>query len=503
MALQPLGNQRNYLQHIAQIVAQNPAVLNGAAQIGRFAGQQIREAYHNWQREYNRPRELQEYEGGEEHGDNKRLKDEMASNDTNMETGQVTASYSGYSGNNGGPRGSLVGNTESDPSYEKYYHEKQMGHSKKLKQLQLTWGISKYGPRNRLSGAQFPLLKWGTAGVGGQAVPGVCCIKSTDIYGNTTINAFTPYGNNQIHCDFSENVYSNAINFYLQDFVDNKLMNDSATKGFFLNYNKFRLLSFTIEITPYGRTESMLQYAPNVFNSGRGSNGWQSLLNADEKALFINYKHPWYEENDLPGYFIYRDIYNSYAETGGTIKTIPSSAQPEGNEDVMKREQYVIKNLDHNLTFVKDRESFSFTRTIKAQGNYYFDRKGILDNMKTPIGNIVNQLEGQIVDGSNIVKKNPEGFNLLIVPGRVKVEMFGEINLGGPNGGTTNGNGYLLIPALTTELLVKTTAKWEAFDYNYIDNQFVGFVSDPLEKAIFDYNVEKTITQAQLNRGIV
>lgn len=488
MALQPRHN-RNYLENIANVLAQNPAIINGAAQIGRFAGNQIRQAYHNYNREYN---EMREYE--DEENDTKRFKEDNV--ESTMET-NIQSSMTG-TGSSGGPRGSLTGNTVSNNSYEKYYHEKQYGHSKKLKELSFNWGMSVYGPRNKYSGFQFDIKKWGTTAL---SVPGLVTLQTALVYGNNEVNAFHPFGKNQIHLDWSEWVYSNALNFFLQDFIDNKLMNDSGTKGFFLNYNKFRLLSFTVELTFCGRTESMLQYAPNVYHSARNYNGWQTTLSQAEKEIFKNYKHPWYEEPDLPGYFVYRDVFNSYANTSNNIETIPPSSNPNAADDKMKREQYVIKNLDRNLTYVKDREKFSFTREVKPQGNYYFDKAGLIDNLKTNIGNIVNQLEGQIVDGSNIVRKNPEGFNILFVPGRCKVEMFGEINLGGESASGAIGNGHLLIPVLTTQVLMKTTAKWEAFDYNYTGIE-VGFTSDPLEKAIFDSNVERTIIQGQLNRGI-
>lgn len=498
-----IPQRRNYLANIANQIAQNPAIIQGAQQIGRFGAQQLREAYNNYNRE------VVNYEEAEEHGDNKRAKsEEMSANENNMDTGQADSSRMGNSSSNGGPRGAFVGNTQSITGYEKYYHEKQMGHSKKQKILFLTWGLSIYGPRNRVSGNAYPFLKWGTTGPNGLAIPGIVATRTVDIFGNSTINAFTPYGSSQNNTDFSENIYANAINFYLGDFIDNKLMDDSGRRGFFLNYNKFRLVSFTVHLTPKTRNESMLQHAPNVFNSGRGSNGWQGLLAPDEKGIFINYKHPWYEETENPGYFIHRDIFNSYSTTGGTIPIIPNSANANAGDDIIKREQFVIKNLDHNLTFIKSGETFSFTREIKAQGNYYFERAGILSNLKTPIGNIVNQLEGQIQDGSTIVKKNPEGFNILIVPGRAKIEMFGEIALGGTPAQTNPnvpenriGNGYLMIPAITTELIMKTTAIWEAFDYNYVDNS-VARMTDPLEQAIFESNVEATITKAHLNRGI-
>ena len=499
MANQIVRRQRNnYLQHFAAgagALVANPQIIQQAGNLGRFAGNQIREYVNNRQTEY--------YEGAEEHEDNKRMKQEE---DVNMESniGPEVAMSSTGSGSNGGYRGTLSGNTQTNIGYEKHFHERQYGHSKKLKLLNLSWGLSIYGPRHRLTGTRFPLLKFGTSGAaGGKAPPGLVCVQTAQIYGNPTVNPITPYGNNQTNIDFSENIYSNAVNFYLQDFLDNKLFDDSGTRGLFLQYRKYRLKSFTIEITPKTYHQNIIQFAPNVLNSARNTNGWETILSGDDKNIFVNYKHPWFEEGGDPGYFIHRDIYNTYSGVGGTIPLIPPSADPSSTtDDNNKREQYVIKNLDHNLTYVKSGESFSFTREINAQGNYYFDAEGLLKNMKTPIGNIVNALEGQITDGSNIVRKLPEGFNILIVPGKVRVEMFGEIWLGGQDKEKNMNNGYLLLPVLTTELMIKTTAKWECIDYNYANNTINRIAStvDPLEQAIFDYNCERSIQICQLNR---
>lgn len=489
------NNGNNYLQHFAQgagALVANPNVIRGAGQVGRFLGNRIRE--------YTRG---ERYEG-EERGNEMKRKQE---DEDEMESSNVdnTEMYSSTASSNGGPRGTLTGNTVTNYSYEDYYHERSSGHSKKLKLLMLTWGMSIWGPRDRVGGTKFPLLKYGTAGViGAKAPAGIVVLRTLSAYGNSSVNMFTPIGTNFQGYDFSECIYSNAVNFYLSDFLDNKLFSDSGTKGLFLQYRKFRLKSFTVQITPHTYHQNILQYAPNVIHSAINSNGWDSILTADEKKLFQTYKHPWYEEPGDPGYFIHRDIYNTYSGSNGSIPIIPNSAQPDSKEDdTAKREQFVIKNLDHNVTYIKSGESFSFTREVSAQGNYYFDTAGLLANLKTPIGNIVNQLEGQIAETSNIVKKNPEGFNILIVPGKCRVEMFGEINLGGTSSATAQGNGYLMLPSICTQLQIKTTAKWECFDFNYETNSFSGYMQpDPLEKAIFDYNVEKTITGAHLNRGI-
>lgn len=496
-----LPGGENRIARIINWIINNPdraqEIFNQAWQAGQDLANWGREQVNNI---LNQGGQIEDIEHEIDYADREsRRKEPVTQMEADSTTDTPQSLTSGSIGSNGGPRGKFVGNTQTTTGYEKYYHERQYGHSKKLKELMFTWGVSKYGPRNFLSGNAFPLYKWGTTGSGGKATPGIVAIKSTDIYGNATINPFTPYGENQQYVDFSENIYSNPLNFYLGDFLDNKLFNDSGTKGFFLNYNKFRLLSFTIELTPYGVAESLLHYAPNVFNSSRGTNGWEVLLTPEEKTIFQAYRTlPFDQEKTLPGYFIHRDVYNTYGGTTGIIPVVPESSLATSDDTKFKREQFAIKNLDHNLTFVKNGEKFSFTREIKPQGNYYMDRAGILNNLKTPISTIVNILEGQLDAGQSLVKKNPEGFNLLIVPGNCKVEMFGEINLGGA--GPSQGNGYLLIPVLNTTICLKTTAKWEAFDYNYTDNQ--NNFADPLEKALLDYSVEKTYTQAHLNRGV-
>lgn len=390
----------------------------------------------------------------------------------------------------GGHRGALTGNTQTNIGYEKHYQERTICYSKKLKLKRLNWGMSIYGPKDRDSGQRFTLRKWGTTGAGGKAVPGMV-VYSID---NANLaNPFENFGSNNPQLDLCESIYSNALNFKLSDFIDNKLLNNSNTKGIFTQFNKFRLKSFTIQIIPKSRNQSALQSATHILYNCRNKNGWENDLNDTEKAQF-NTKPAPYEHSYNPGYFIFRDQYTSYSDANNNIPLVPPDALADATgEDKFKREQFAIKNLDRNLTYVQDGETFSFTREINAVGGYYFDRQSLVNNFKTNIANIINVLEGQVTDGSSIVSKMMEGFNLLIVPGKCSVYPYGLIKI------NNSFSGYVVLPELTTELEIKTLATWEAFDYNYSDNFITNYV-DPLNQALFDYNISKSVELSQLNR---
>ena len=408
-------------------------------------------------------------------------------------------------GANGGFRGRFIGNTQTNFGYEKHYDERRVLNSKKVFSLNYNWGLSIYGRRNRIDGGVFPMTKWGTIGSGGKAVPGIVCIRASQFWTsqNENCNPFTPYGSTNTNFQLSENIYSNAINFYLGDFIDNKLLSDDGTKGAFLSYNKFRIKSFTVHFKLVSIPQNVSATTNHVLHNGRNNNGWEPQLNTNDKYEFQKVRLT--DSTDLftKGYFVYRDIYNSYANNQNLIPIIPPSAYAAATgDDAYKREQFVIKNLDSNLTYVKEGEEFSFTREINAQGSYYLDKAGILAHLKTSIGTIVASLEGQVQDSTNIVKKLPEGFNFLFVPGESDLEIYGEIGLGGPSGVPNVGNGYLCLVNLYSIMHVKTTAVWECFDFNYASTGPPTLFSDPLEKALIEFNMSRTIETGQLNRPI-
>lgn len=426
--------------------------------------------------------------------------EQMEADSTSQQvTPQNISAMGGIADANGGHRGTLAGNTQTNKGYEKHYHERQICYSKKLKLRNMTWGMSIFGPKDRDSGALFPFEKFGTVGSGGKATPGIVYVKASQIQGNDTINPFTPFGSNQVQNNFCENIYSNAINFKFKDFFDDKLLSDDGTKGIFKQYNKFRLLSFTIEIIPNSRYETITHMAANVLDSARNNNGFESTITAIEKAEFASTSLNFEDDQVDSGYFIYRDQYASYSDSNNNIPYVP----PDSKADVtsaskFRREQFVIKNLDHNLTYVKSGETFSFTRKIKPMGGYYFTRDSIIANKDTNIANIVNLLEGQVTTGTTIINKLLEGFNLLIVPGDVKIYFQGKVTI------TGSIVGYIPLVQLTTSLEIRTKATWEAFDYNYAENS-IQAISDsyqePLEKALFDYNITQSVELAQLNRS--
>lgn len=397
-----------------------------------------------------------------------------------------------------GFRGKFVGNTCDIPSYLKKYHETIECDSKKLRSLNLTWGVSIYSPKDRASLNQFPMYKWGEAS---SIIPGIPWISEKDLRGNPNINPFQPFGTGNIQSDFSENVYSNPINFKLGDFIDNKTLADDSSVGIGYNFNKFRLKSFTVEITTESRNLTIRDTVPNVLSNAIRYSGWYEQLPDGTKTIFdIGLAEQDYSRVKQ-GYFIFRDIFGTYADSSDSnIPLIPPESKGDQNaQDVVKRETYAIKNMDRNLTYIEDGEKFSFTREINPQGSYYMTSKNIKDNLKTNISKIVNLLEGQVLTDTNtIAKPLPEYFNLLICPAQCHVTQLGMIPMRTVN--RVVENGYLLLPKLITKIKMKTTARWEAFDFNYRGTQVPARMVDPLEQAIFDYNSEITLDVAKANR---
>lgn len=489
MALERRGRHHPYIPHVAAGAGAlvNPNVINGAQQVGRYMANQIRNYYDNYQ---SRNNDYEQENRGEQ----------MEADSTSQQvTPPSTMAMGGIADTSGGHRGVLAGNTQTNQGYEKHYHERQMCHSKKLKLKDMTWGMSIFGPKHFNTGNVFPLEKYGTTGQGGLAIPGLVYIKASSIQSNATINPFEPYGTNQTQANLCENIYSNAINFKFKDFFDNKLLSDDGTKGLFKQFNKFRLLSFTVEIIPNTRYESIAHTHPNVLDSAQNYNGFQGDLTEEEKEIFKSTSQRLEFEDVTTGYFIYRDQYTTYSDGNNNIPYVP----PDSKAEILvaskfRREQFAIKNLDHNLTYINSGETFSFTREIKPLGGYYFTRDSIIANKDSNIANIVNLLEGQVTTGTTVINKLMEGFNLLIVPGDVKVLPYGKIKI------KAGVDGYLFLPEIITTLEIRTKATWEAFDYNYAENSLQAMSAsyqEPLEKALFDYNITQSVELAQLNRS--
>lgn len=465
---------------------------------GDFIGNMARHTWDYWNEEgdFSRPAKWKKQDVEKMEAD--------STSGNQIEAPPTAQSLTSSMGSNVGFRGRFVGNTQTNYGYEKHYQERQMAYSKKLISMKYHWGLSNFGRKVR--GETPPTLKWGTSGVGGWASPGIICVRSSTFYGQNNTQGQTPFthwGTNMIGTNMSENIYSNALNLFLGDFLDNKLFSDDGKKGIFLSYNKFRLKSFTVHLKFRDIPQNITHTCNYICHNGRNNNGWQTTLTAEQKTEFQKTRLQDSTNNACNGYFVYRDIYNTYVNEKNIIPDIPNSALAvSGNtDDVHKREQYVIKNLDSNLTYVKKGEEFSFTREINAQGNYYLTKEGIKANLKTPIGTIIANLEGQVVDGSSIVKKLPEGFNLLIAPDECDIEYYGELTLGGASPETAIGNGYILFPNLSTTIHMKTTAQWECFDFNYSGIDVIQSFSDPLEKALLDYNMERTIEIGMINRN--
>lgn len=417
------------------------------------------------------------------------------SDDTNMEVGngdapQVRASM-GNSSNGGVYRGALVGNTQMNREREEHYLETLKCYSKKIRCYTYFWALSRWYN----SGDDLPLHPLGTTGATGKVMPGAVYLRTTDIW-NEALSYFNPNSLNN-RFNLNDKIYTNCINFTLDDFVDNKLLNDKQTsKGIFNNYSMFRLKNFTIKLVFKTQIGGLHHEAPWIMNKFYNDNGFTT----NDKRFESSYNPP-HTTHDRQRYYVYRDEQNDYlSPLALKITNVPDDATKNSTEkSKVSREMGTVKNLDKNLTIIEDGEEFSFTRNINAVGNYYITKDAITSNLDMNINNIVALLEGQTQ--SNFAKPMVEGFGILFGPENPVIDWHGEFKLQN----APEIKGYIPIVNSHTKVYVKTLATWEAFNFDHTSNPVtfrMGNIRDPLEDAINNYKLSSIIQETQLTKGI-
>lgn len=410
-----------------------------------------------------------------------------------------TTAKSGSGGSSApGPKGALIGKTQTHKGTEYYLHERQQCHSKKTRSLILLWHFTIWDQGNITANNVLKLYSYGTQGL--------TCLPHSEYVDNilSASNVAQPYlaqsvanSNNK---GFSDLVVSQALNFYLDDFFDKKLYNRVNQTGIFSNYNKLRLSSITVTITPRTYVGGTYDQAPWIFE--RSEAGLVTASGLFQDKNFNRFKvNTEMHEIDMD-YWVYRDLYGAYANSTSTL--IPTNyLESTGLKPAISRSARTISAHDNNLDYMSNKKPFSFTREVSSTGNYFISTATLQNNYGNPIHALINELEGQI-GTTSYINKFPEYLGLLIVPRQMPVQMIGPTII---KGGSAPGQyGYVVDAAYHTLLEVKFNAKWECFDYKHGD--YPGpttFVSnkevymDPLIFAEREFMAEKELFNMQNN----
>lgn len=419
-----------------------------------------------------------------------------------LDDGGGTAEASKTGASNGvGFRGKLTGNTQSHYGYEKHYHERVEAHSLQIRSWFFTWGISKWSKATNIGDRIDILRSWSR--------PGLVYALDEDIWNSTAnyLNAFMPF--QQSKNAITDNIYGNALNFYVGDFFDNKVLNDplssNTKKGVLNQYRKIRLKSFTITITPRTFKQNTCEANPWLFRKAE-----DEMVPFRANQSFSAYKH--ITDTD-PGelfnqdYWIYRDIYGYYQGNDGIIPSVPKdSFSTSTTEDSIPRTVHRLRAFDNQVEIMNNEKPFSFTRVLNPQGAYYLSPQNIWDNRKKPIANLVNELEGQTgLSTGSMINKFPEYFNCVFAPINPPMKIAANIIVSCKTDGTVTKYGIVPMVNVTTELHVKFQATWEALDFDHITIPITysnEIIYDPLFKAETDYKIETGQTYDKIILGI-
>lgn len=403
---------------------------------------------------------------------------------TSMDTGGATA-FAGGGSTGGGFRGKYIGEGQTNFGYEKYYHERVTGHSLKRRQYDFVWGMSKWLKPNLQGNSLFTMEYWG------QALPYID-------YGTTGGNAAVLAVDGSIENSICNQVYGNPVNFYIGDFFDNKLLSSSG--GIMRNYNKVRLKSFTIEISPHTTLQSTFDANPNpilVIEKDKvpfdGNRSFRKINN-------LNYR---VATDERQNYWIYRDIYGIYADslTSNITYAPTDSGTSSIGADSVPRTTHQIRAFDNNLGIMSSDKPWSFTREINSMGSYYLKPNDIYTNRKKNIAYIVNELEGQYVSDPNaMTKRLPEYFNIIFAPINPPIKNYVNIVISCDQSGANPRTGWIPMVNISTTLYVKLKAQWELFDYNHSENPVLYTVeTDPYYFADQDIKAAYALQESQKN----
>lgn len=365
-----------------------------------------------------------------------------------------------------GFRGTLSGNTTLHKGYAEHYHEIHELHSRKVKNYIYSWGFATADVN------LFSPLNYTTAI---PKIPGLAMFLTSNYTSQPSMMVLSRvnYGEypKQVGLnttvDIPSMVYTQAINVRIGDLLDNKLISGVPTSpGLMKNYNKFRLKHFEFEITPRTFWQSIPSMAPQAITTLGGNvlnpnTEWGSSLQGISSA-----RHG--HEIDMD-YWVLRDVYNDFTEAANPLDIPLESNEMKtiGVADNYSRTIRSIRNYDTYLTIMNNKQPFKFRREIATKGNYFysFDDIAALGATPTNVQFIVNALEGinSQVGGPNVL---PESFNILFGP--TQCPYFGSNEIRMRTAGAAGSYDNETIWAnITTEIYVKVTATWEAFDFNY------------------------------------
>lgn len=358
-----------------------------------------------------------------------------------------------------GFRGELHGATELHKEYAKHFHEIHDLHSRKVKNYSYTWGfatqdVNANSPLKKTN-IKIPGLATRVATIPGATVPLLMGYGQGNIP-NTLPNA----GGANTYTDPASMIYTQPINLRVVDFIDNKLI-DTTTPGIGLmsQYQKFRLRSFSIEISPRTFVNNILAMYPyDNFNNQIKIAPNSNVDNIIQKDI---------TEIDMD-YWVLRDVYNDFTTSAfpTVIPAIPPESENGASQDQYSRTIRSIRGMDTYLSIMNNKTPFKFTREVNTKGNYYYTQSDLANLMTTlaSIDVVVNALEG-ITGQPGGPNPLPEGFNLLFGPTQAPY-FYSNIALG-----TANQPDSFTEPTcwanITTELYVKFICNWEGFDFKY------------------------------------
>lgn len=386
----------------------------------------------------------------------------MSQMDTQMHAPEGASASNGGSTSGIGYRGAFHGPTSLHKGFAEHFHEIHPLASRKVKNYVHTWGFCT-NDANSLSP-----LTW-TTGLNPK-IPGLAQYPSTQYFQNV-INAgpgfeeyLRPGGPTAV--DIPSMVYTQSLNWSVPDILDNKLLSGLVNApGIMINYNKFRLKKFSVEISPRTFWQGLPQLAPQCITkfgaAVNPSTGWSPGLQGISSA-----RHG--HEIDMD-YWVLRDVYNDFTTdaTPLDVPITPPEALNANTPDLYSRTVRSVRNYDTYLSVMNNKTPFRFEREVNTRGNYFFSYNDIvaLATAGTNIQYITNALES-ITGNTNGPNPLPESFNLVYGPMQCPFYMSNEILMKGQSTDPDYTNSTVWAN-ITTELYVQIRAEWEAFDFNY------------------------------------
>lgn len=444
--------------------------------------------YWNEQGDFARPAKWQKTEGAQA----------MEADSTNQIEAPPTAEAQRLGGSSGaapGPKGALVGRTQTKRQYEAYFHERQWAHSKKVRTVTFLWGFSTFDQPTYNDNYKIELKRFGKSGL--------TCMETDALFKDNT-NIWKPwiFGDTSNNKNLSDLTLANSLNLYVDDFYDKKLYDNAKKTGIFTNFNKLRLKSITVTITPRTYYGGVMNQAHWLFAKTEKN---EMPSGGDKKYFPAYYEFRDIKEMDME-YYVYRDLYGAYHKTISGDQLIPDTP-PDAEAaaaPALSRTCRTIRAHDNNLEIMSNRKPFSFTREVSSTGNYFITPATLNTKRTSPIHSIINELEGQI-GTSTYINKFPEYLGLLIVPRFMPINIYGQLVVGGS--AASPSKGYIVDSAFHTILECKFNATWECFDFKHGDYSPVPtlFTSettreiDPLIYAERDYAAAKELENMQLN----